>query len=262
MTWLRKSGRLTVALALLALGFWIVYETAWLMASGPDKPITSVATNSKTLPDNRQSGSTHTDWSALFGEPSGEYNDHTGVTERADLGVSLLGVFDHAEQGGETIIIKLDDGDQQVFRIGDALIRDFRVMSISKQEVVLSNDAELLLLPLEALHGVDGVTHTADGRQTEPEQEPPKRTTHEKIQAFAGLEPVKVGVAAGYRLGEDSKETQESLGLQEGDVILSMNGYPLGTEADDKLASHARGDGPITLKVRRNGENTLVTVNK
>lgn len=262
MTWLSKSSRLTIALVLLSGGGWIIYDTAWLMAEGPNKPITSILPNSNATPDSMKSDVAEADWSALFGEPGATDKNHVAVIGSENLGVSLLGVIDHVEQGGETIIVKLEDGDQLVFRNGDYLVKDFKVISINKQQVVLSNNVRRLLLPLEALQSVDGVARSSEDSQAEPDQESPQRSTHEKIQAFAGLVPVKEGVAAGYRLGEDSKNTQESLGLREGDVILSMNGYPLGTEADDKLASHARGDGPITLTVRRNDEKTVITVKK
>jgi len=57
------------------------------------------------------------------------------------------------------------------------------------------------------------------------------------IVSQLGLEPVNQGGSAGYRLGKRApKQLLAQVGLQSDDVILSVNGHPLGTESNDMAA--------------------------
>lgn len=262
MTWLNRGGLLFVVLVLVTSACWIAFKTTWLVATGPDRPVTAELGNPVSVATPEQQDAALANWGGLFGDISNDASN-AKASEREDLDVNLLGVIDNVEEGGETVIVKLSDHHQKVFRLGDALINDLKLVSIGKEQAVLSNGVDEFLLSLkEERPHMDGSSPNGVTPEDEPGRAAQQSSTHKKMQAFAGLKPVQEGAAAGYRLGKGSKKTQESLGLQRGDIILSMNGYPLGTEADDKMAAYARGDDPISLRVRRGEEIIVVTVEK
>ncbi|MBF1802557.1 Do family serine endopeptidase [Alloalcanivorax profundimaris] len=67
-----------------------------------------------------------------------------------------------------------------------------------------------------------------------------------------GLTPIRPGMAAGYRVENPEGGLARKYGFLEGDEILSVNGYPLGTAEDDRLAYHVASRADVAqLRVRR-----------
>ena len=76
-----------------------------------------------------------------------------------------------------------------------------------------------------------------------------------------GLEPVTEGGSAGYRLGKRApKQLLAQVGLQSDDVILSVNGHPLGTESNDMAALRSYQDTQQASIVVQRGDQQF-TVN-
>jgi general secretion pathway protein C len=77
-----------------------------------------------------------------------------------------------------------------------------------------------------------------------------------------GVSPVAEGEAQGYRIGgQVSKQLLSQAGLQEGDVILSVNDTPVGNVATDKsLVDQALAVGRVRVEVQRGTRKFFLTV--
>lgn len=77
-----------------------------------------------------------------------------------------------------------------------------------------------------------------------------------------GVSPVAEGEAQGYRIGgQISKQLLSQAGLQEGDVILSVNNTPVGNVATDKsLVDQALAAGRVRVEVQRGTRKFFLTV--
>ena len=76
-----------------------------------------------------------------------------------------------------------------------------------------------------------------------------------------GLQPISSGAAEGYRLGNLAQSPYLSgTGLQSGDVILSVNGNPVGNVAQDQMQiDNIMAQGSARLEVQRGDRRFFVT---
>ncbi len=77
-----------------------------------------------------------------------------------------------------------------------------------------------------------------------------------------GVKSVQEGEAKGYRIGGDiSHEALLRAGLQQGDVILSLNGQPVGNVANDRrLVDQALNAGRVRVEIQRGSRRFFLTV--
>ena len=77
-----------------------------------------------------------------------------------------------------------------------------------------------------------------------------------------GFEPVSQGTASGYRVGSNASNPMiASAGLQPGDVVVSVNGMPVGVAMNDaRLFDQVRSAGRARVEVERNGRRFFLTV--
>jgi general secretion pathway protein C len=76
-----------------------------------------------------------------------------------------------------------------------------------------------------------------------------------------GLQPIATGAAKGYRLGNLAQSPYLSqTGLQAGDIILSVNGNPVGNIAQDQMQiDNIMAQGSARLEVQRGDRRFFVT---
>ncbi len=77
-----------------------------------------------------------------------------------------------------------------------------------------------------------------------------------------GVSPVAAGEAMGYRIaGDIPEQALRQSGLQRGDVILSVNGSPVGNVTNDQtLIDQAMAAGRVRVEVQRNERKFFLTV--
>ncbi|XOV90015.1 MAG: type II secretion system protein N [Pseudomonadota bacterium] len=77
-----------------------------------------------------------------------------------------------------------------------------------------------------------------------------------------GVSPVSEGEAMGYRIaGDIPEQALRQSGLQRGDVILSVNGAPVGNVVNDQaLIDQAMAAGRVRVEVQRNERKFFLTV--
>lgn len=77
-----------------------------------------------------------------------------------------------------------------------------------------------------------------------------------------GIETVEAGEASGYRVGSDiDNQALLRAGLQQGDVILSVNGNPVGNVVNDRgLVDQALAAGRVRVEIQRGSRRFFLTV--
>jgi len=77
-----------------------------------------------------------------------------------------------------------------------------------------------------------------------------------------GVAPVTQGQSDGYRIGSDVPQQMLSqAGLQQGDVILSVNGRPVGNVMNDRtMVDQAMASGRVRVEVQRGSRKFFLTV--
>lgn len=77
-----------------------------------------------------------------------------------------------------------------------------------------------------------------------------------------GISAVSEGEASGYRLGDTLSSSQmQQAGLQQGDLVLSVNGAPVGdARSDAGLIDQAMSDGRVRVEIQRADRRFFLTV--
>jgi len=77
-----------------------------------------------------------------------------------------------------------------------------------------------------------------------------------------GMSPVSDGEAKGYKVGGSiSQSTLTQAGLQQGDVILSVNGKPVGNAMNDSaMIEQAMASKRVRVEVQRDTRRFFLTV--
>jgi general secretion pathway protein C len=77
----------------------------------------------------------------------------------------------------------------------------------------------------------------------------------------AGITPVSIGESSGYKVGADAQGAIMQAGLQPGDVILSINGKPVGVASNDSaLMNQVMASSRVRVEVQRGTRRFFLTV--
>ena len=108
---------------------------------------------------------------------------------------------------------------------------------------------------------MDGAVITEVSYQANTKEEPsdsPAQSPKQKTLEKYGLEPVSEG-ATGYIVTKDAKDLIEKFGLNPGDIVLSVNGYPIGDNSSDTLAVKSFQDsGAASVVINQGGSLTTI----
>ena len=77
----------------------------------------------------------------------------------------------------------------------------------------------------------------------------------------AGIRPVDNGGAKGYKIGGDAQRQIRQAGLQPGDVVLSVNGRPVGAVANDSaMIDQVMASSRVRIEVQRGERRFFLTI--
>ncbi|MDX1803039.1 MAG: type II secretion system protein N [Alcanivorax sp.] len=274
MALLRWAGAL---LLVIALG-WLLAQTFWLLWYGPR----DIAPLDSSLPrlDHAAGGQqvtlsqTQVDSWQLFGvyqaKPSGQEQPTDAPDTR--LRLELLGVFQTSDTSKATAIIAEQGKEGKLYHIGDSIPGNASLEEVYPDRVILrrAGRLETLRWSQTALGGVTEVqpgqppaTAPASSRTPAPDTGSSQVSLPRQRQTLLrrlGLEPVSQGQDRGYRLGSKApKEVIQQVGLKPDDVILSVNGYSLGTQDNDLAALKSYQDTrQATIVVQRGDQQFTV----
>lgn len=263
---------LNVVLVLI-LGYWAA-DFAWMMVPVKESPkappaqVTSSGVTQQKVFYGAKVANKH-----LFGQvdaaPVAKIQEDLKET-RLDL--VLRGVFAHNPQDKALAMISRGNGRQEVYAVGDSLPGNAELVEIHSDKVIIEYQGRYETLTLEQIKGVALQTTStpAPVRRTPSSSNPgtirPARANQLRQEFLANpsklmsMVNIKQQRSGGQLLGYqvDPKGDPSlfyELGLQEGDVLISVNGLPLSnTQALGSLRNADRYD---VVVMRRGAEVPL-----
>lgn len=273
--------------ALIALIAYTLATTGLFLASGPTiQPDVAGGTRPQSQTPGRQQNVNINDilQANLFGEADADGRPvKAAPTSETRLPLILNGVF-VAEISEDSAAIVAQKGRAGIlYGVGDTLPGNAVLDEVHPDHVVLrrAGTRETLTFP-----GASGITATAPvnqaanapSRNPRDTQTPANQTAasaREFVESYRdrmrsdpqsalielGIEPVSTDGAQGYRLGNLAQSPYLSqTGLQPGDVILSVNGRPVGDVSQDQLElDNILAQGSARLEIQRGSRRFFVT---
>ena len=211
----------------------------------------------------------------LFGR-----SDSTGAanasapTTPTRLPLDLRAVFVSKGPGQSTAIIAQRNNSGRLYSPGDMLPGGAKLASIEATRVILSRAGTREELAFKSDFKAKRSSQAAtivpqQVAQTSPEAPAnPQSNALQQISAQLAQDPnetlEKMGVSqrseGGYRIGSTANQPfLAQSGLQPGDVVLSINGRPLGDISVDRLAlTNLANAGSVSVELLRNGQTLTI----
>ena len=190
------------------------------------------------------------------------------------LPLNLRAVFVSTDPGQSTAIISQRNNSGKLYSPGDMLPGSAKLASIEATRVILSRAGTREELAFKsdfkAKKGIQAATIAPQqAAQTSPAAPAnPQSNALQQINAQLAQDPdetlEKMGVSrrseGGYRIGSTANQPfLAQSGLQPGDVVLSINGRPLGDINVDRLAlTNLANAGSVSLELLRNGQTLTI----
>lgn len=212
----------------------------------------------------------------LFGRSTadGAANASTPTTPTR-LPLTLKAVFVSTNPAQSTAIISQRGGAGKLYRVGDMVPGSARLADIEATRVILRRAGVREELAFKSeFKAKEGVRETPL-RQQVSSKSPSSQPGDTDSSAIAQLNSRlaqnpdetlrKMGVSqrreGGYRIGDTANQPfLAQSGLQPGDVVLSVNGRPLGDINVDRLAlTNLAAAGSVRVELLRNGQTLTIT---
>ena len=198
----------------------------------------------------------------------------SAATTPTRLPLNLRAVFVSTDPGQSTAIISQRNNSGKLYSPGDMLPGSAKLASIEATRVILSRAGTREELAFKsdfkAKKGIQAATIAPQqAAQTSPAAPAnPQSNALQQINAQLAQDPdetlEKMGVSrrseGGYRIGSTANQPfLAQSGLQPGDVVLSINGRPLGDINVDRLAlTNLANAGSVSVELLRNGQTLTI----
>ncbi|MFE8073253.1 type II secretion system protein N [Marinobacteraceae bacterium S3BR75-40.1] len=179
------------------------------------------------------------------------------------LRLSLLGVMvaERPEESGAIVAEGREDAGY--YRVGQDLPGGAKLVEVEPKRILIrrAGQIESLTFPEEGSEGVQTVAATEETFDS-PEafaEAATERLQEDPDQALGtvGLQPAPSGTGYVY---DGSNPMLSAMNLQQGDVILSINNYPLGDIAQDRqMLQQWTQEDELTVEVERDGTRFTFT---
>lgn len=285
-----RGRRLLVVATSLLLVLLIGYTLAalvWLAVDGVPVDAAPAAASSTDTPTLRQrfTPDMARDWT-LFGDATVvPVAGADAVVPETNLALQLLGTFSTGDDRLSGAVIAERGKDGELFRIGSAVPGGATLDKVEKDQVLLRRRGQLETLKFDAAPtgGTDAPRglDVAGGFRSLKERlgKPPVddgsdagdaprtgfarfaeevKSNPEGVLAELGLR--SAGNGAGYTVGDGaSAEMIRGLGLRPGDVVMSVNGKPLGNvQGDARMVDEVKASGEARVEVKRGSQTFTV----
>ena len=181
-----------------------------------------------------------------------------GELPEANMNAVLLGVMMAGEDSLATL--KFGGKPEAVYRIGDDLSSGFRLIDIETFRIVVRKNG---LTQQVLMKKPEGIIETQQSMPTDSAAE----SSGQPQEGFAlanmfGAVPVMAGGGAGLKLNNLSAELSALADLQEGDIVLQIEGKSV----QDLMANPAQwasyaASNSLPVKVLRQGQEEIIYVN-
>ncbi len=222
----------------------------------------------------------------LFGAPGVEQSSATDLDQTPDtrLNLVLAAVFEASDPAASVAVIGTQGRSAEAYRVGDEIPGGARLAEVHSELVVISRGGVREALRFDDLPLTPASTGSRDLRSAARPAAPPTPNTEtaagpplappegtatvrsavdayrdrlrddpEQALSDLGLRPVSPSRTQGYRVGSLANAPQlAQTGLQAGDVIVSVNGRPVGDVRRDRMEiDTVLAEGAARLEVQR-----------
>jgi len=193
----------------------------------------------------------------LFG-PLIKPEELTSNLKESKLKIELLGTFINNDDRFSSAIISIENLTPTLAKKKSLIMPKVSIEEIYLDKIVIESSGTLEIVSLSDNPGPQITQRNEINNKPKnkkevknKEEKTPREITLEKY----GLEPVSSTEAEGYIITENAKEIIEKFGLSPGDIVVSVNGYPIGDNYSDTLATKSFQDsGAASVVVNKSGE--------
>ena len=189
------------------------------------------------------------------------------ITVPTSLNLKIAGLrWSDGETGQSSAVLILPDSSQKRVSVGDQIVSGAVLETVAADRVFLRFNGQLqeLLLndPNKPLFGSSQTASPVSPLDASPEQTGPVQTATDALPATTpallmtdiDLQPeLRNGVLSGYRLAPRGKGHFEAAGLEQGDLVLRVNGNGIEGMGPEAIQSAVMSSDTIALDVVRNG---------
>lgn len=264
-------------------------STTWTFFASPTAPAISSARLTQTDTPTRDQGNVN--WilgKNLFGkagaQPLQDEADSSLTEKVTTLPLELQSVFVSEEPKNSNAIVAQKGKPGQVYHVGDKVPGNATLLEVLGDRIVLrrGSSREALFFPKSKLE----LVQYAEPETAKPPQRPSESRRADAAAAVVGSQSEEMLVEYRQRLREDAEGTLDDLGiesidsggyrispgnaaqspylqragLQPGDVILSVNGRPVGNVQQDQLElDNIMAQGSARIEVQRGSRRFFIT---
>lgn len=292
----RKAGVVAASLALVVLIAVTLARLVWLVVEGPQPDMSAARAPVIAVAAPRQAKQYTPDMAAswaLFGDATApaESNGNDEDAPATSLSLQLMGTFSTPDTRLAGAVIGERGKDGELYRIGATVPGGAVLEKVEATKVLLRRRGQLETLSFDAAHSSGGAAADAGGGLdmaggfrnmrdrlaqsggSSGDGEPVSRAqavltelsedlqaNPEGVLADYGLRPLVPGAPSGYMVGDGTNaDVMKSLGLRPGDVVLSVNGKPLGSVRNDaRMIDEVKASGEARVEIRRNSQTFTV----
>jgi general secretion pathway protein C len=193
------------------------------------------------------------------------------------LNLELQGIFISGDAKFSTAIVAEKNKTGELFAIGDKLPGNATLAAVledhvlirrgTRMEKLLFSDSKFQFVsdgPAENTSSPSGGgisnNNSTNNNTLAQYQEKLHNDLHGTLSQ-AGITPVSIGESNGYKVGADVQATVRQAGLQPGDMILSINGNPVGVASNDSaLMAQVMASSRVRVEVQRGTRRFFLTV--
>lgn len=271
--WLDRAARTLpqgLSVVLVVAIAWQLVQLTWLLLDRGQPAVTALPPAAVSNAAGRQGPDIQSIVDAhLFGRAQGPTELDPAAAPETQMNLVLSAVFASNDPAKGWAIIGESGAAAKVFAVGEVVRQGTTLHAVYPDRVILDRGGQLeaLALPTQSLAGL--VSAPAPAARTGGSQftDNLRRIAETNPSAFAEIvrpQPVFAnGVQRGYRVYPGRNRQQFArLGLQPGDLVLSINGTPLddpqrGMEIFNTMGTSDR----VTVTVERNGQSQELTLN-
>ena len=199
-----------------------------------------------------------------FARTASQANAPTNITS---LSLSLFGTRFNELTGGGSAILAGADGVQQSYDVGDEVMPGVVLAKIAFDHVVLSQNGteESLYMdqstPAETVSGAQAAQPAVPPAASAAPASGEVKLNAVTLRDSIGVAPRSVGgkVTGLVLSAKDDGAMMKNAGLAPGDIIVSINGRPVGSPAD--ISAQLRSGAKLSLEVERGSQKIPVGIN-
>lgn len=264
---------LGIRVGLVAVVAYVSAQAFWFFSAGPEplplsvEPAASATTDPVDVDALRAMN--------LFGEPATiEAAPANEVLQETRLSLVLVGVFVADEAEASSALIARSGQQPDLYSVGDQLPGGATLLEVHADRAVIRRAGLRELVRFAEPRSIAPAAFSRSPNQASSQAQPSEPTFREAIATYRaeidenptsalerlGVEPVMAGQPQGYTLGNQPAVLART-GLRAGDVVLSVNGRPVGNVNEDRLElDNVVAQGRARLEVKRGSRRFFVTV--